>query len=337
MNSKITAVSSFFPQSRLTNEDLAALFEDWSADKIFKKTGIRERAIAGPEETAGDLAASAAEKLFVEHSIEPQSVDFLIFCTQSPDYFLPTTACLIHRRLGLRASSGAIDVNQGCSGFVYSLSLAKGLIASGSAKRVLILTADTYSKYIHLRDKSVRTLFGDAGAAVLVDAAPADSASRVGSFVFGTDGAGACNLIVPTGGARTSRSAASGVEVHDESGNIRSGDNLYMNGSEIMSFTLGTVPSAIRELEAQTGHSLQTCDYVVMHQANAFMLEALRKKLSIPPEKFPMRLEFCGNTVSSTIPLVLEGLVREQAGSGKLAVLVGFGVGYSWAACHVWL
>ena len=130
MNAKISAIASFLPRGRLSNDDLAGLFEDWSADKIFKKTGIRERAIAAPEETAGDLAASAAEKLFAEHSIECLSVDFLIFCTQSPDYFLPTTACVIHRRLGLRASSGAIDVNQGCSGFVYSLSLAKGLIAS---------------------------------------------------------------------------------------------------------------------------------------------------------------------------------------------------------------
>jgi 3-oxoacyl-[acyl-carrier-protein] synthase-3 len=337
MNAKISAIASFLPKGRLSNDDLAGLFDDWSAEKIFKKTGIRERAIASADQTAGDLAASAAERLFSEHSIAPESVDFLIFCTQSPDYFLPTTACVIHRTLRLRSSAGAIDVNQGCSGFVYSLSLAKGLIASGSASRVLILTADTYSKYIHPRDKSVRTLFGDAGAAVLVDAAAAQSPSRIGSFVFGTDGAGACNLIVPTGGARQGRSAASAVEVEDQSGNIRTGDNLYMNGSEIMSFTLGTVPAAIRQLEGATGTPLGACDYVVMHQANAFMLEALRKKLAVPPERFPLRLEQCGNTVSSTIPLVLEPLMREQGGSGKLAVLVGFGVGYSWAACHVWL
>ena len=337
MNSRIVAISSFFPSKKLDNNYLSAVFPDWSAEKIFAKTGIRERAIAGDNETAGDLAASAAEKLFSEHSLAPDSIDFLIFCTQSPDYFLPTTACVIHRRLGLRSNAGAIDVNQGCSGFVYSLSLAKGLIASGSARRVLILTADTYSKYIHPRDKSVRTLFGDAGAAVVVDATSAVSEARIGSFVFGTDGAGAYNLIVPTGGARQGRSAASAVEVEDQSGNIRTGDNLYMNGSEIMSFTLGTVPAAIRQLEAVTGTPLRSCDYVVLHQANAFMLEALRKKLAVPPERFPLRLEQCGNTVSSTIPLVLEPLVREQGGSGKLAALVGFGVGYSWAACHVWL
>ena len=337
MHSKISAISSFLPENRLSNEDLAALFEDWSPEKIFKKTGIRERAIAGANETAGDLAGSAAERLFAEYAIVPESIDFLIFCTQSPDYFLPTTACVIHRRLGLRSTSGAIDVNQGCSGFVYSLSLAKGLIASGSARRVLILTADTYSKYIHPRDKSVRTLFGDAGAAVLVDAVDTERPSRIGDFVFGTDGAGACNLIVPTGGARQSRSAASAIEVEDPSGNVRTGDNLYMNGSEIMSFTLGAVPAAIRQLSDLTGTPLDACDYVVMHQANAFMLEALRKKLAIPPERFPTRLEHCGNTVSSTIPLVLEGLVREQGGSGRLTALVGFGVGYSWAACHVWL
>jgi 3-oxoacyl-[acyl-carrier-protein] synthase-3 len=215
------------------------------------------------------------------------------------------------------------------------LSLAKGLIASGSASRVLILTADTYSKYIHPQDRSVRTLFGDAGAAVLVESAGDDSRSNIGAFVFGTDGSGADNLIVPTGGARRARTFASALEVKDASGNVRSADNLYMNGSEIMSFTLRTVPAAVRELEKLTSNELGRFDHVVLHQANAFMLEALRKKLSISEDKFPICIEHCGNTVSSTIPLVLEGLVRHGAGSGSLVALVGFGVGYSWAACEL--
>lgn len=336
MNSaKIAAIASFLPNSRLTNDDLAQVFEGWSAEKIFQKTGIRERAIAGSAETAGDLGFEAGRRLLDGHGISRDSVDFLIFCTQSPDYFLPTTACIIHQRLGLRPSAGAIDVNQGCSGFVYSLSLAKGLIVSGAASRVLILTADTYSKFIHPRDKSVRTLFGDAGAAVLVDAASDTDASGIGEFVFGTDGSGAANLIVPTGGSRRPRSAETGVEVEDSSGNVRTGDSLYMNGSEIMAFTLRAVPEAVRQLELRSGIALRSSDFVVMHQANAFMLEALRKKIAIPREKFPVRLENVGNTVSSTIPLVLEELFRSQAGSGKLAALVGFGVGYSWAACYI--
>ena len=335
MSAKIVAVASHLPEGRLTNEDLEQIFEGWSAGKIFEKTGIRERGSAGPTETAGDLGFAAGNRLIEQHGISRDSIDFLILCTQSPDYFLPTTACLIHQRLGLRSSAGAIDVNQGCSGFVYSLSLAKGLISSGEASRVLILTADTYSKYIHPRDKSVRTLFGDAGAAVLVDAASDGDPSSIGVFVFGTDGSGANNLIVPTGGSRHPRSAETGIEVQDSSGNVRTGDNLYMNGSEIMAFTLRAVPEAVRQLERRSGVKLETCDFVVLHQANAFMLEALRKKMAIPREKFPVRLEFCGNTVSSTIPLVLEELFRSQAGSGKLAALVGFGVGYSWAACYI--
>lgn len=335
MSAKIVAVASHLPEGRLTNEGLAQVFAGWSAEKIFEKTGIRERAIAGPTETAGDLGFAAGSRLITDNGIPPDSIDFLIFCTQSPDYHLPTTACLIHQRLGLRSSAGAIDVNQGCSGFVYSLSLAKGLISSGEASRVLILTADTYSKYIHPRDKSVRTLFGDAGAAVLVDVASHEEPSGIGPFVFGTDGTGANNLIVPTGGARQPKSAETAVEVQDASGNVRTGDNLYMNGSEIMAFTLRAVPQAIRQLEGRSGIALATSDYVVMHQANAFMLEALRKKLAIPRDKFPLHLESCGNTVSSTIPLVLESLVTSQRGSGKLVALIGFGVGYSWAACYI--
>jgi 3-oxoacyl-[acyl-carrier-protein] synthase-3 len=335
MNSKIEAVGSYVPVGRLSNQDLAHVFGGWSAEKIFEKTGIRERAIAGSSETAGDLGFEAGRRLLEQRGVSVGSIDFLIFCTQSPDYFLPATACIIHNRLGLRTSAGAIDVNQGCSGFVYSLSLAKGLIASGAASRVLVLTADTYSKYIHPLDRSVRTLFGDAGAAVLVDAVSDTDPSGIGDFVFGTDGSGAGNLIVPTGGSRRPKSAETGVEFKDSSGNVRTGDSLYMNGSEIMAFTLRAVPEAVRQLEMRSGIALGSSDFVVLHQANAFMLEALRKKMAIPREKFPVRLEDVGNTVSSTIPLVLEELFRSQAGSGKLAALVGFGVGYSWAACYI--
>jgi 3-oxoacyl-[acyl-carrier-protein] synthase-3 len=220
MSSRILAISTYLPGAALTNEELARHFEGWTAEKIFAKTGIRRRAIAAEGETAGDLAAMAAETLFHDYGVSPESIDFLIFCTQSPDYFLPATACLIHRRLGLASRAGAIDVNQGCSGFVYCLSLAKGLIASQSASRVLILTANTYSKYIHPRDKSVRTLFGDAGAAILVEACMDDSQSSIGQFVFGTDGSGAPNLIVPTGGARQARSPSTALEETEGSGNF---------------------------------------------------------------------------------------------------------------------
>ncbi|HET7714752.1 MAG TPA: ketoacyl-ACP synthase III, partial [Bauldia sp.] len=262
-------------------------------------------------------------------------IDFLIFCTQGPDYFLPTSACLLQTRLGLRRDIGAVDINLGCSGFVYGLSFASGLIASGVARRVLLITADTYSKFINERDRSVRTLFGDGAAATLVTAAPRPT-SRIGPFVFGTDGSGATTLIVETGGARTPRCAQSAIETRDAAGNVRSRDNLYMNGAAVMSFTLREVPKTVNDLYRRVGTSAQDYDYFVAHQANKFVLDALERKLAIPSEKFPRHYELIGNTVSSTIPFVLESLLASgRLSGGKRVMLIGFGVGLSWAGADM--
>lgn len=330
---KIAAIAGWLPEQRLDNHALAALYPGWTAEKILEKTGIAERRIAAPDETAADLAHAAARRLFDERGVDPASIDFLLFCTQTPDYILPTTACLLQDRLGLPTHCGALDFNLGCSGFVYGLSLAKGLIETGQAGRVLLLTADTYSKVIHPGDKSVRTLFGDGACATLIEADEGD-APAIGPFVFGSDGRGARNLIVPTGGFRRARDAASAVEVEDGSGNVRTADDLYMNGAEIMAFTLASVPAAVEAVLAKAGIDKGEVDLFAPHQANAFMLERLRRKLGVAPERWLVELELVGNTVSSSIPLALER--RLDAGSGaRLAVLVGFGVGYSWAAACV--
>jgi 3-oxoacyl-[acyl-carrier-protein] synthase-3 len=335
---RIAAIASHLPERKLGNDELAALYEGWTAEKILEKTGVSERRIAAEGETAADLAAKAAERLFRERGIDPASIDFLLFCTQTPDHILPTTACLLQARLGLPTACGALDFNLGCSGFVYGLSLAKGLIETGQATRVLLLTADTYSKLIHPLDKSVRTLFGDAGCATLVEAVIAKD-SAIGPFVFGTDGRGGDNLIVPAGGFRSPRNSVSAVEAQDSSGNVRSADHLYMNGAEIMTFTLAAVPAAVDALLTKAWMDRDEVDLFVLHQANAFMLERLRRKLAVPEEKFVVRLADCGNTVSSSIPLALERVVHAPGGDGlsgaRLAVLVGFGVGYSWAAACV--
>jgi 3-oxoacyl-[acyl-carrier-protein] synthase III len=334
VGARIAAIATHVPEQVLGNEELAALFPEWSAEKILEKTGIRERRIAASDETAGDLALAAATKLFSQAHIDAKSVDFLIFCTQAPDYVLPTTACILQERLGLRRSLGAIDVNLGCSGFVYGLSLATGLIASGAARRVLLLTADTYSKYIAPRDKSVRTLFGDGAAATLIDSCPVER-GRIGPFVFGTDGSGADALIVPAGGFRTPRSAATAREEADQSGNVRSQDHLYMHGGDVMSFSLREVPRAVRELCDKDLGSLDSYDLFVFHQANKFMLDALQKKLSLPDSKVPRCYEDVGNTVSSTIPFVLEPLIADACLQSKQLMIVGFGVGLSWAAASI--
>lgn len=334
-NARISAIATHVPEAILSNEDLSAEFPSWPSQKIFDKTGIKERRIAGPDETALDLGCIAAEKLFEKNNISKSDVDFLLFCTQSPDYILPTSACIMQDRLGLSKSIGALDFNLGCSGFVYGLSLAAGLIASGAATRVLLVTADTYSKFINPRDKSVRTLFGDGAAATLIEAIP-DEGQSIGPFVFGTDGAGADRLMVKAGGVRVPTCAATSVEKLDDAGNLRSENNIFMDGGAVLSFTLREVPQVLLKLLDKSGLSADDFDYFVLHQANKFMLDSLQKKMKLPASKVPRHFEDFGNTVSSTIPFVLEHLMAEEKlPSGTRIMVIGFGVGLSWAAGSV--
>jgi len=330
----IRGVEYALPPGVLDNEQLAAEFKDWTAEKIFAKTGIRERHIAGPEQCASDLGFEAATKLLDTGLCDRGSIDFLLYCSQTPDYFLPTTACVLQHRLQLSPACGALDYNLGCSGYVYGLGLAKGLIESGQANHVLLVTADTYSKTIHPQDKSVRTIFGDAGTATLVSAVEAP-APALGPFVYGTDGAGAKNLIIPTGGFRTAPVAAAPL-LADGSGNARTVNNLYMNGSEIFAFTLRVVPEMVQQVLGKAGLTLADIDLCVFHQANKFMLDHLQKKLGVPGERFFVDMADVGNTVSSTIPIALQraraaGRIRP----GSRLLLAGFGVGYSWGAALV--
>lgn len=332
-HARIADIAMHLPQRILGNDELAAIYPDWSTEKILEKTGIAERRIAAPMETAGDLALQAAHKLFAQGTVSASDVDFIILCTQAPDYVLPTTACVLQNKLGISRNVGALDINLGCSGFVYGLSLAKGLIETGAAKCVLLLTADTYSKYIHPMDKSVRTLFGDAAAATAIMAEECQLQS-IGPFVFGTDGSGAKNLIVEAGLYRLPASSDTSTEHVDDSGNVRSKENLYMNGAEVMTFSLREVPKAMEALLLKAEKTKEEIDFFVLHQANKFMLEALRKKLKVPEDKLPILVENCGNTVSSTIPIAMHQLLKQgRLQRGHQLMLVGFGVGYSWAAC----
>ena len=333
---RIAAIASYLPEMVLDNDALAALYPEWPADKIRAKTGIRERRIAAADQTAGDLAQAAALALFEQGSVSASEIDFIILCTQAPDHVLPTTACLLQHKLGIPRTAGALDINLGCSGYVYGLSLAKGLVETGSAHRVLLLTADTYSKYIHPLDKSVRTLFGDGAAATLVCKAADGESGSIGPFVFGTDGSGAGKLIVEAGAFRQPATDETAVEHTDASGNVRSRQHLYMDGADVMTFSLTEVPKAVDALLAKTAMQREDIDLFVLHQANQFMLDALRKKLKVPVEKLPILVEHCGNTVSSTIPLALQMLQRDgRLPKGARTMLVGFGVGYSWAATTV--
>ena len=331
--SKIEKIAYYLPEKLLTNEALAALYPGWTADKILEKTGIHTRHVSGDDETAGDLAEKAAQRLFSECGVAPASIDFLLLATQSPDYFLPTTACMLQARLGLPTSAGALDFNLGCSAYIYGLSLAKGLIASGTAENVLLITAETYTKHIHPMDKSVRTIFGDGAAATLISASDADG---IGRFVLGTDGSGYDKLIVPSGGLRLCPSAATALEVTDDSGNTRSQDHLFMDGTEIFSFTITAVPRTVKETLEKNRLALGDVDLFVFHQANKYMLDFLCKKCKIDPAKFYMNFADCGNTVSASIPIALARAVQDGTlKPGMQVMLVGFGVGLSWGAVVV--
>jgi 3-oxoacyl-[acyl-carrier-protein] synthase-3 len=335
MHARISAIEYHLPERTVSTGDLATEFPEWSVEKIDKKTGIQNRHIAGPDECSSDLAVAAAQKLFASGACRPEDIDYLLLCTQSPDYFLPTTACLVQDRLGIPKSAGALDFNLGCSGFIYGLGLGEGLIATGQASRVLLVTAETYSKFLHPRDRSVRTIFGDASAATLL--VTSDSGEpEIGPFAYGTDGSGAANLIVPTGGMRRPRTAETAVEAEDSAGNIRAEDNLFMNGGEIFLFTLNVVPEIVETALKKAGLGMDDIDLFVFHQANQYMLDHLRKRLKIPPEKFQLAFSHCGNTVSSTIPIALKHAACEgRLRPGARAMLVGFGVGYSWGATLV--
>lgn len=325
----IKAISYYLPEQTITNENLVDEFPEWTVDKIAEKVGVNTRHIAADNETAGDMAEKAARLLFEEHQIDPNSIDFILLCTQSPDYYLPTTACLLQDRLGIPKAAGALDYNQGCSGYIYGLSLAKGLIAGEIAKNVLLLTADTYSKHIHPKDKGNRTIFGDAATATLISS---EGFGEILNFDLGTNGQGAENLIIKSGGMRYPDMF--GDFNIDDKGTIKSSDHLYMNGSEIFNFTLDIVPDLVKNILEKNSLEKEAIDLFIFHQANKFMLDFLRKKLKVDPDKFYIYMSEVGNTVSSTIPIALREAQKEDKVKGTI-LLAGFGVGYSWGGTLV--
>ena len=330
MGAWIRAISYYLPEETLTNETLAEAFPEWDVDKVYNKVGVRTRHLAGKTETAGDLAEKAARKLFEEYGIAPGEVDFLLLCTQSPDHFLPSTACILQDRLGVPTSAGALDYDLGCSGCIYGLAMAKGLIAAGLASNVLLLTAETYTKYLHPEDKSNKTIFGDGAAACLVS--KEKGLAEIGDFVLGTDGSGAANLMVRSGAAR--QPEKTGRFAVDDDGHTNYEDYLYMNGSAIFNFTLETVPPLMKSLLAKSGLEKADVDYFVFHQANKYMLSTLRKVCGIPADRFYVDLEETGNTVSSTILIGLkECLEAGKIVPGAKVMICGFGVGLSYGAC----
>lgn len=335
----LRGLSCRLPEHRRTNEDLIQLNPTWDASSIYAKTGIRSRPTTIAGETAADLGHAAAEALFAKTQFDRRAIDAVIFCSQSPDYLLPTTACLLQTRLGIPDSCAAFDINLGCSGFTYGLWTANALIASKSVNNVLLIVGDTYSKYCNPHDKATVTLFADGAAAALITTGPEDALAAIGPTVVGTDGRGGEHLIIRAGGARRPRNDETAQVHQDGSGNQRSDEQLFMNGPEVFAFTLSHVPRGIQQVLDKVRLNWEDVDWFLLHQANRFMLEQLRNKMQIPLHKMPIDLENTGNTVTASLPILIESCIeRGIFQPGHRCVLAGFGVGFSWAMTYMqWL
>lgn len=329
---RIAGLCSAAPEKTCSTEDDARVFGRHEIEKIVKSTGIRSRPVTDTL-CASDLCAAAAEALLAEGGWPRDTIDALVMVTQTPDYRLPATSCVLHGRLDLAKSCATFDVNLGCSGYVYGLWLAAQIVASGSARRVLLLVGDTVSRAVSPSDRSVAVLFGDAGTATLLEA---DRDAPPMTFVLGTDGTGYRHLIVPAGGSRQPSGPDSGRRIQRPDGNVRSDEDLFMAGAEVFTFTLREVPPLVRSLLAASGWTDKDVDAFVFHQANEFMVRYLAKSLRLSPDRVVVAMEERGNTSGASIPLAMNDALRSRLRleTMKLA-LVGFGVGLSWAAAAV--
>lgn len=328
----IRSISVALPESVVENDGLLSGVPDSQRAVLMRHTGVAQRRVAAPDETALDLGERACRALFARHPELPGLVDGLIFCTQSPDYVLPPNSCVLHGRLALKESVAAFDLPHACSAYPYAIGLAQAMIGSGSATHVLVVTADTYSKLIHPRDRSARLLFGDAAAATWLEAATGDRG--VVDVAYGTAGRYFESFLVPAGGSRQPLTdEIRGREEQDGSGNIRSPGHIHMQGREILSFVSHRIPTQVRDILARNGLTLDAVDWFVFHQASSVVLESLTRLLQLPPAKVLQHFAHVGNTVSASIPLTLEPAVADgRIQPGQLVLLCGFGVGLSWGS-----
>lgn len=330
MCAAIKNIAYWLPDQILDNEMLAGQFQGISAEAIFKQSGIRARHVADDSKTPSDLAFSAAEALFSQSpGIDRQDIDALIYCTEGLDYKAPATACLLHRRLGLKTACLALDIPAGCTGFINGLLVCQGLISSNGIKNVLLVTAEITSKVLAHEDLHLRMIFGDGACATLITES---DRNKLGRFVFGTDGSGAKHLWVEHSGMRAPADIE-WLEAQSHNPNGLKNGRMIMDGGEVLHFALSRVPALVKETLQVNALSEDEIDLFIFHQASKIILQSLQRKCRLPAAKFFYHLEHCGNTVSSSIPLALHGAMQKKViGRGSKVMLVGFGVGFSWAA-----
>ncbi len=330
MNAAITSIAYAVGEDKLTSFELAQRFGEETIKKIEKISGILERRIAAKGVCASDLGVSAANLIFEKNFANPEDIDLLVFATQTPDYIMPSNACILQDRLGLRKSCAAFDINLGCSQFPYALATAASWVNSKLAKKVLVITADTPSKLIHPLDKSAVSLFGDAAAAFIVENSTKKSLI---DFEFGTDGSGFENLICPTSGIRNPPTQADKIPIVDEDGNTRANVNMRVNGFGIFAFAYKTIPEIISKLLNRNGMNINDIDLFVFHQAGEMMVMSAAKRLKIPSSKIYFKMHDIGNCGGASVPIALADAVENGVlKSGMRVVVCAFGVGLSWGA-----
>lgn len=332
MVAKISAIEYSLPELWVTNEDLEVGHPEWVLSRVAERTGVFGRYFCQNDETALDLSVAASEKLFKHNAINREDISALIVCTQSPDYLMPSNSALLQHALHLPSSVMAFDFNLACSGFIYGMYIAKALIESNLAKTVLLVTAETYSKYLSKNDRSTMALFGDGAAATLLTSGD----KGLGEFVLGTDGSGGDCFMIPAGGARIPKTQETSEQFIDRFGNSRSQEHIYMDGSAMLRFVRDRVPECVNTLLYNNGLSKDDISMFIFHQASGLALDLLGKTLEIPEEKLWRNLSNIGNTVSASIPIAVKD--ADMAGSippGSKVMLAGFGVGFSWGACIV--
>lgn len=321
LRAAIRDVAVHLPEQRLTNEDIAPRYGgEWDAERFGDKTGILARRVASPGSTSSDLAYQAALTLFERGKCAPETFDFVLFCSEGPDYITPATAATLQHRLGIPQRSGALDINQACAGYIYATSVAASLVDAGVARNVLVFTGNVFSMLTD-PNPAVQPLFGDAGSATWIGAVESDE-PRIGPFVFGTDGGGAEHLIIRGGGFRNRDMKIA----------------LEMNGAEVAAFTLRVVPPMMNELLERARLTLADIDWFAFHQPNRLLLDQLCRKLRLPADRLFVEVEETANTGSTTIPIVLDAAYRRgELQPGQRVMLAGFGAGLSWGATLVTL
>ena len=325
----IESIEYYLPENIVTNADLQKENPDWNLEKITEKTGVYQRHIAGKNETAYDLSIKACDKLFQTN--DKNNIDGIIYCTQSPDYIMPSNSFLLHKYFGLKDEIFAYDFNHACTGYIYCLAMANAFVKAGMAREILLVNADTYSKYINPKDRSTRVLFGDGAAATIVK----KSGRKRGiiDIDLGSSGSGYNKFWIPAGGLRSPKSSSTSIEIEDDRSNIRTQNDIEMDGFGVWSFINSVVPKQVDRLLKRNSVEKTDVDQFIFHQASKMTLESIMRSMKLNEEKVFINIRNTGNMVSASIPISLRDAIDQgEIDHGSTLVLSGFGVGLSYGA-----